>query len=52
MGGSGQKKTCVQASEGRGDDATCVGFPGGSDDKSICLQCGRPGFDPWVGKIP
>ena len=20
--------------------------------KRICLQCGRPGFDPWVGKIP
>ena len=19
--------------------------------QSICLQCGRPGFDPWVGKI-
>ena len=19
---------------------------------SICLQCGRPGFDPWVGEIP
>ena len=19
--------------------------------KSVCLQCGRPGFDPWVGKI-
>ena len=18
----------------------------------ICLQCGRPGFDPWIGKIP
>ena len=18
----------------------------------ICLQCGRPRFDPWVGKIP
>ena len=18
----------------------------------ICLQCGRPGFDPWVGKVP
>ena len=18
---------------------------------SICLKCGRPGFDPWVGKI-
>ena len=28
------------------------GFPGGSDGKkSICLQCGRPGFNPWVGKI-
>ena len=27
-------------------------FPGGSDGKSICLQCKRPGFDPWVGKIP
>ena len=21
-------------------------------EKKICLQCGRPGFDPWVGKIP
>ena len=20
--------------------------------KSICLQCRRPGFDPWVEKIP
>ena len=20
--------------------------------KRICLQCGRPGFDPWIGKIP
>ena len=19
--------------------------------KNVCLQCGRPGFDPWVGKI-
>ena len=26
-------------------------FPGGSDGKVSCLQCGRPGFDPWVGKI-
>ena len=26
-------------------------FSGGSDGKSICLQCGRPRFDPWVGKI-
>ena len=27
-------------------------FPGGSDGKSVCLQCSRPGFDAWVGKIP
>ena len=20
--------------------------------RRICLQCGRPGLDPWVGKIP
>ena len=25
---------------------------GGSDGKRICLQCRRPGFDLWVGKIP
>ena len=34
-----------------------VDFPGGSDGKesacnAICLQCGRPEFDSWVGKIP
>ena len=28
-------------------------FPGGSAGKEFCLLlCGRPGFDPWVGKIP
>ena len=27
-------------------------FPGGSDGKSICLQWGRPGLNPWVVKIP
>ena len=26
--------------------------PGGSDGKVSVYQCGRPGFDPWVGKIP
>jgi len=26
-------------------------FPGGLDSKVSCLQCRRPGFDPWVGKI-
>ena len=29
----------------------CLDFPGGSDGKASCLQCGRPGFSPWVGKI-
>ena len=27
-------------------------FWGGSDRKRIYLQCGRPVFNPWVGKIP
>ena len=26
-------------------------FPDSSVGKKICLQCGRSGFDPWVGKI-
>ena len=29
-----------------------LGFPCGSAWQRICLQCRRPGFDPWVGKIP
>ena len=29
-----------------------LGFPGDSDGKEfICLQCRRPGFDPWVREI-
>ena len=28
------------------------GLPWCSDGKSVCLQCGRPGFNPWVRKIP
>ena len=27
-------------------------FPGSSAGKRICLQCRRPRFDSWVGKIP
>ena len=27
------------------------GFPGGSDGKASAYNAGRPGFDPWVGKI-
>ena len=29
-----------------------MGFPGGSHSKESTCQCRRPGFDPWVGKIP
>ena len=28
-----------------------LGFPGGSDSKTVCLQCRRPEFDPWVRKF-
>ena len=27
-------------------------FPGGASGKGPACQCRRPGFDPWVGKIP
>ena len=27
-------------------------FPGDSEGKSICLQCGRHRFNPWFGNIP
>ena len=34
----------------------CEGFPGGSADKESACNAGdlglRPGFNPWVGKIP
>ena len=26
--------------------------PGGSDGKSVCLQCGRPGSIPGLGRSP
>ena len=29
-----------------------LGFPGGSAGKESACNGGRPGFDPWVGKIP
>ena len=28
------------------------GFPGGAGGKEPACQCRRPGFNPWVGKIP
>ena len=30
----------------------CHGLPLWLSWSRICLQCRRPGFDPWVGKIP
>ena len=32
--------------------SACIGLPLWLSWKRICLQCGRPGFDPWVRKIP
>ena len=29
-----------------------MGFLGVLDGKESCLQCRRPGFDSWIGKIP
>ena len=39
-----------------GKESTCnvgdLGSIPGLGRSSCCLQCGRPGFDLWVGKIP
>ena len=43
---------------GRYQKCICVyyiwswGFPGGSESKESACNCRRPGFNPWVGKIP
>ena len=29
-----------------------LGLPGGTGGKGPVYACRRPGFDPWVGKIP
>jgi len=29
-----------------------MGFPGGSVGKESTCQCGKPAFNPWVGKVP
>ena len=29
-----------------------MGFPGGSEVKASASNAGKPGFDPWAGKIP
>ena len=54
--------TCIQISQEAGQVVwysyllknfpQFVDFPGGSDGKSVCLQCRRQGFNPWFGKIP
>ena len=36
---------CVYSSQ------VTIGLPWWLRWQSICLQCGRPGFNPWVGKI-
>ena len=33
-------------------DLTTEASHGGSEGENIGLQCGRPGFYPWIGKIP
>ena len=35
-----------------GPTVTSIGLLWWLRQWSVCLQCGRPGFDPWFGKIP
>ena len=47
-----RSQACVLAASGiRKVSSIFSSFPGGSDGR-VCLLCGRPGFNPWVGKIP
>ena len=41
-----------RCSKGGGKSRKQITVHSNSEFQSICLQCGRPGFDPWVGKIP
>ena len=41
----------VPLEKGQATTPVFLGFPCSSAGKRIILQCGRPGFDPWVGKI-
>ena len=38
--------------KGKATQCSILGLPWWLSWYRICLQCGRPGFDPWVGKIP
>ena len=40
------------AGEGLGSLSSIPELPWGLSWQRICLQLGRPGFDPWAGKIP
>jgi len=43
----------LERSAGEGIDyPVFLGFPCGSADKESTCNVVRPGFDPWVGKIP
>ena len=38
--------------KGQATHSSILGLPLWFSWERIRLQCGRPGFDPWVGKIP
>ena len=38
--------------KGQAIHSSNLGLPWWLSWQRVCLQCGRPGFDPWVGKIP
>ena len=46
----------VTKSQAQLSDWACThllwGFPGGSDGQESACQCRRPGFEPWIRKIP
>ena len=47
-----QRQEALTPLSGLGCQRPPQGFPGGSAGKESAWLCRRPGFDPWVGKIP
>ena len=43
---------CAQAHRVPSPPVGVISPPGGSDSKESAFNAGRPGFNPWVGKIP
>ncbi|KAB0372341.1 hypothetical protein FD755_016133 [Muntiacus reevesi] len=52
IGGKGGFPESSVGKEASSTHSSVLGLPWWLSWERICLQCGRPGFNPWFGKIP